>query len=346
MTLYGLDCSNHQGNMSSLGGVAASFFVHKLTEGTTYVDPNAAHNLSFARSRRIPVLGGYHFIRAGNGAGQADQFAARARQLFGHDLHGHLWQLDCESDATWADVRAFKQRWDAGTDHAPILFYTGDWWLQPRGWNVASLGFAGLWAAPNRGYVGAAQNVRASDWVAGYGGFSRITVLQYDARPSVGDTNQYQGGLAQLKALVAGRKDPEVYYTSVGRGSLSLKAGQTTSVHFTSAAANTGNFWGGGGYSVGAGSRLFMGDVTVTFNAALPGGIEVATRFAETDPDKDYAVAKAHPWAVLAPAAGIHEAHASTVSWVDRGHHLWVQLRASADLTVAGVWAKVGLLNG
>jgi hypothetical protein len=202
---YGLDASNHQGHQSSLGGVAARFYVHKLTEGTTYIDPYAAGNLEWARNQGIKLTGGYHFIRNGNGAGQADFFIAQAQRLFGQDLAGRMWQLDCESDASYDDIKAFKQRWDDRTGGAKILFYTGDWWLQPKGWNVAALGFVGLWAAPNRGYFGRANNLRpATDWRAGYGGFDKLTVLQYDARSAIGDTNMYDGTLAQLQALLRG----------------------------------------------------------------------------------------------------------------------------------------------
>lgn len=204
MTIYGIDASNHQGNQSSLGGVAASFYAHKLTEGTTYIDPYASRNLAWAKQQGITLRGGYHFIRKGNGSGQASFFIAQATRLFGANLRGFLWQLDCESDASLQDIADFKHRWDQVTGSAPIFFYTGDWWLEPRGWNIAALGFVGLWSAPNRGYVGKANAVRSGDWTANYGGFSRIAIVQYDARPAIGDTNQFNGSLAQLKALCAG----------------------------------------------------------------------------------------------------------------------------------------------
>jgi hypothetical protein len=224
VSVYGLDVSNHQGNLTGFGGVATSFLCHKLTEGTSYTDPYAADNLAFARSHAVPIRGGYHYIRSGNGSGEAAYFVARARALFGHDLRGGMWQLDCEKDASWADVKAFKQRWDELTGGVPILFYTGDWWLRPRGWDVASLGFAGLWAAPNRGYVGRADNVTGADHTAGYGGFDRLTLVQYDARASIGDTNVYAGSLAQLRALLAGGNsategdDDMPTYTSLSLG--------------------------------------------------------------------------------------------------------------------------------
>lgn len=148
------------------------------------------------------------------------------------------------------------------------------------------------------------------------------------------------------------KEDPEVYYTSVGRDRLALKAGQVVNVQFTDGAANTGKFWGydakakSGGYSVGAGGRLFTGDVTVELDKALPAGAQLATRFVETDPKKSYAVSKAHPWGLLVPAGDGLQAHAVTTSWVDPGKHLWVQLRATKDVTLLGVWAKVGLFNG
>ena len=246
MTIYGLDVSNHQGNLTGFGGVAASFLCHKLTEGTTYTDPYASHNLAFARRHHLPVLGGYHYVRAGDGAGQADYFVARARALFGHELRGHLWQLDCESDASWADVKAFKHRWDAATGGAPILFYSGDWWLSPRGWNVASLGFAGLWAAPNRGYVGKANNVRSGDWVAGYGGYDKLTILQYDARASIGDTNEYAGTLAALRELVS--EEDVMIETSLGASDTKLSFDDFTLIRWSKEYADPGHTHANGTY--------------------------------------------------------------------------------------------------
>lgn len=236
---YGLDISNHQGNMTSTGGVAAKFLISKLTEGTNYIDRYAQANLAWAKGQGIMLLGGYHYIRAGDGAAQARFFVARARELFGADLRGRLWQLDCEADASLAVIEVFKDEWDRLTGSTPILFYTGDWWLQPRGWNVAAHGFAGLWASPNRGYVGRANNVQAYDWVAGYGGFERLTILQYDARSAIGDVNQYQGTLAQLKALVTGTKPAEkeetmkLVYTSVScTRETPLKLGGVTQINW------------------------------------------------------------------------------------------------------------------
>ena len=251
MTIYGLDVSNHQGNMTTLGGVAAKFFISKLTEGTTFTDGNASHNLAFAKSNNIKLTGGYHFIRAGNGSAQADWFIKRARQLFGTELNGNLWQLDCEADATEADVRAFKARWDAVTGNVPIFFYTGDWWLQPRGWNVAAMGFAGLWSAPNAGYVGRANAVKATDWAGNYGGFGKITILQYDARSSVGDTNMFNGTLAQLQALCTRREpsgdgngedtDMKLVEVSLGASPMDLTFGSFGQVNWSEEYADPAN---------------------------------------------------------------------------------------------------------
>ena len=332
MTIYGLDVSNHQGDLASLGGVHASFFCHKLTEGTSYLDPNAAHNLAFARSRNISLLGGYHYIRAGNGAGQADYFAARARALFGHQLRGHLWQLDCESDATLADVTAFKKRWDAGTGSAPIFFYTGDWWLQPRGWDVAALGFAGLWAAPNRGYVGRAANVRPGDWSAGYGGYRTITILQYDARAAVGDADMYRGDLADLRALCAGSSPGKVkMYTSVNAHDVALTKGVARHIRFTSAGAPgawTPPKGDEGGYNVGVAHAAHVGTIALTGNSE---GARIRVRFVETDPAKSYRVHKRWPDGIIQESSGAH----TVTHWCDRAMHLWVEATAlDRDTTI------------
>ena len=336
MTIYGLDVSNHQGNLTGFGGVAASFLCHKLTEGTTYTDPYASHNLAFARRHHLPVLGGYHYVRAGDGAGQADYFVARARALFGHELRGHLWQLDCESDASWADVKAFKHRWDAATGGAPILFYSGDWWLSPRGWNVASLGFAGLWAAPNRGYVGKANNVRSGDWVAGYGGYDKLTILQYDARASIGDTNQYTGTITQLRDLCRGstpnpRRKVHMY-TSVNAHGVTLVKGEKKKIQFTSAGAAGawkkpyGDHGELGGYNVGVSHADHVGSISISGNTS---GARIRVRFIEIVTGG--VLHKNWPASIVADEVGVHTVN----HWNDQGSRLYVELEAlDSDTTV------------
>lgn len=260
-----------------------------------------------------------------------------------------------------ADAYAFRDAMRRRGYRVPL-------WYLPRGWiwsamgspNVADCGMQ-LVASNYIGkgsYASALYPGQAGAGWQSYGGMKPAIWQFTDGAKVAGkqvDANAFEGTRAELAALLTGttdQEDPEVYYTSVGAGRLTLRAGQVVNVQFTEGAANTGKFWGfnaktkGGGYSVGAGGRLFSGDVTVELDKALPAGVQIATRFVETDPKKNYAVSKAHPWGPLIPAGDGLQAHVATTSWVDPGKHLWVQLRASKDMTVSGVWAKVGLFNG
>lgn len=94
MTLQGIDVSAYQGanfNWNAYRG-RIGFAGVKISEGTTYADPDALRNVTALHALDIPVIG-YHFLHNGTGgqggAPQAEWFlkcAAEAGLRPGHDL--------------------------------------------------------------------------------------------------------------------------------------------------------------------------------------------------------------------------------------------------------------------
>ncbi|MFI5910927.1 glycoside hydrolase family 25 protein [Dactylosporangium sp. NPDC051541] len=206
MTIFGVDIAgSYQAgiNIHQLKNEGYAFVACKATEGTTYQAPHFDEWIPAIKAEGM-IPGAYHFLRNSDGAAQARFFLARLAKHGGPA--GMLVQLDCEADASWAVVQAFVAEWNARTGSYPFAFYTGDWWLQPRGWNVASL-TPYLWAAPNRGYTDSYTGDTANDWNAGYGGFTRMSIDQFTAKGTAGGIR----GNVDIDAV----RDPAVLATLV-----------------------------------------------------------------------------------------------------------------------------------
>lgn len=68
----------------------------------------------------------------------------------------------------------------------PIITYTGDWWQASHTWLKASADSPWLMAAPNAGYLSAYPGDSANHWVAGYGGWANLDIMQYRVAPVAG----------------------------------------------------------------------------------------------------------------------------------------------------------------
>lgn len=73
MTIFFPDVSGHEAGISLKGALAVAI---KITEGTTYVNPDWRRARSDAESRGAFAFG-YHFLHPGNGAGQARAYHAQ-----------------------------------------------------------------------------------------------------------------------------------------------------------------------------------------------------------------------------------------------------------------------------
>lgn len=227
--LYGVDVhARYQAGLDipRLRAEGYSFLVTKASEGLSIPAASGfsaaqfkARYLSWLEQTRgvgmIPGL--YHWIRAGRGAEQARFFHGLVVEAGGP--RGMLIQLDCEDDATYADVLAWRDEWAQLTGGHPILLYTGGWWWRPRGWDGAAI-TPHLWDSH---YLTAdadtipddpaafAGRIPADWWTPGYGNWPAATILQFTSRGDAGslgnnvDLNAFRGSLAELAALTGQR---------------------------------------------------------------------------------------------------------------------------------------------
>jgi lysozyme len=180
--------------------------VCKATEGVGYQDPKFDRDIPLIQASGM-IPGAYHFLRDGDGAAQARAFLTRVAQYGGPD--GWLIQLDCESDGYGPEMTAWAAEWNRLTGNHPFLIYSGAWWW-PR-----TNGFRGVdltphvWHShyvPGTGYGSTLyEQVPASGWKPGYGGWNEATILQFsDAGRVAGarlDVNAFRGTVEQLRAL-------------------------------------------------------------------------------------------------------------------------------------------------
>ena len=185
MTLFLLDVASYQGDLSPDDVVRAGFGAVNLKIshglGSRSVHPGLARWV--AEARRLGLgISTFHFLD-GSGTG-ADQAVHAYNQLVGLGLAGGTaHQCDCESTATEPVVREYLATMGLLLGR-PVALYTGDWWWQPRGWDVSALTDY-LWAAPNAGYLGAYPGDTSPHWQAGYAGWAELAVMQYAVAPLI-----------------------------------------------------------------------------------------------------------------------------------------------------------------
>lgn len=165
---HGIDVSHYQGRVSwgKAHAAGVDFAFAKATQGTGFVDSEVARNLAGMRAAGV-LPGAYHFLTAGRGAAQCDHFVRTVG-----DADGLLVALDVESNASYADVRAWVARWRELRPGHPVIVYTGrDLWKRTGGGDGATLG--PLWTAgiaPNR-YADGRSGLQRG-WLAARGSLS------------------------------------------------------------------------------------------------------------------------------------------------------------------------------
>lgn len=217
MALLGVDVSHYQSGASSPAWWTAAraagviFGFAKATQGVGYRDPTFAANTAAMRASGV-LPGAYHFIEAGDGAGQADVFTAAVGQVNGGTVAGMLCALDAESGG-WSDVQAFAARWRARTPH-PLIIYTGAWfWVGVIG-NPNGSGLGPLWhsrypganpGSPKTQWDALGGAARAGGFTPGYGGWVKALIWQFSHNARIGtttcDANAFDGDPTQLAAL-------------------------------------------------------------------------------------------------------------------------------------------------
>lgn len=203
------DISNWQGGIDAAQIVREGYaaVVCKASEGTTFTDPDFVNWVAEIRAAG-GIPGAYHYIRAGNGAGQAHHFMDRIGAAGGLG-GGMIIQLDCEADSSWQDIQDFASTWNGATGNHKFLIYTGAWWWSPRGWPGVSL-TPYLWhshyvTGPSDYGSVMYERVDPAWWTPGYGGWPRATMLQFTSQAIVAgqkvDVSAFEGTLDELKAL-------------------------------------------------------------------------------------------------------------------------------------------------
>lgn len=208
------DISNWQAgiNIEQVVREGYAAVVCKATEGGTFNDKQFDNWIPRIRKAGA-IPGAYHYLRAGNGAAQARHFLNRLKRHGGPD--GMLIQLDNEKDASWDTTKDWVKEWNRLTGNHPILMYTGAWWWKPRGWDGEKL-TPYLWHSRYVNGTGTGsklyEKVPASWWTPGYGGWDKVTVLQFSSKGKVAgkqiDVNAFRGTLAQLRALTRPASNP------------------------------------------------------------------------------------------------------------------------------------------
>lgn len=213
MTVFGCDFSSAQGNPDwAEVDRMTSFGWEKVTEGTWYVNPfwngpdgrnRAAMEARADATGFIP--GAYHFLEAGDGAAQADHFAAHAG-----NLHGWAIMVDVEPTARsqpgLADARAFVSRCRKLYPRHPITGYIPQWYWGDRRTTFIDILFASRYVfgtgTPSELY----KKVTPRMWEA-YGGRTPA-LLQFTDRAIVSgvaglvDCSAYRGTTHELRRLL------------------------------------------------------------------------------------------------------------------------------------------------
>lgn len=193
--LLGRDLSHWDGPAPDLSGL--SFVLCKATEGISYDDPSYKAHLALATAKGL-IVGSYHFLHPGDGAGQAIDFLDVAK---GSAIH--LYAVDVEMLAdnrthpTYSDLAAFHHKFHQFLPgHKLIVYSYQSFWEGPFGNPVHSCPDCVLWTS----------YLHPDTWPAPYGGFSGVTVHQYATTPV--DRDRFDGTWAQLAELGSPRPAP------------------------------------------------------------------------------------------------------------------------------------------
>lgn len=196
MTIFFPDISSYEAGLTIQPGTVA--VVAKAAEGTYYQDAQY-QNFKAQAAHVGAVFSAYHFLKAGNGAGQAD---------YCHAMVGSTpVMLDVETEGTSkptvADCAAFIARMRALGGRVWGAYFP-QWFWQQVGGNLASLGVAIV----SSNYT--AYSDTGPGWTP-YGGVTPVIWQYTDKQPYGGQTmdfNAYKGTVAALAALINGTTTP------------------------------------------------------------------------------------------------------------------------------------------
>ncbi|MFE9960575.1 GH25 family lysozyme [Micromonospora sp. NPDC005299] len=219
--VWGWDASNHDWGRGAMDLQAAraagvSFFTHKVSEGSDWLDSHYKEAMDRARAARIPVVGAYHVLYPGDAKSQAKFFfdQVNAKTPWHKDVP-FIWQCDAEKfdnmvrEPNRIEIIDFLdelKRLAGGKGYfiayAPRWLY-GDS-LKPFPYDLWASDYTGS-GAP-RPFKEQYQGVPAASWQAFSG--RKPTILQFASDAVTGtqpttDANRFAGSLADLINLTA-----------------------------------------------------------------------------------------------------------------------------------------------
>ncbi|HEU4542985.1 MAG TPA: GH25 family lysozyme [Jiangellaceae bacterium] len=157
----------------------------QLTGKAGYVFPHAREYVDKARALGMGVCV-YHWLDGrASGALQAER-TWRSIEALGGDLAHQVDCEDTESPATWPIWRDYVNAMQNQLQRH-VINYSGDWfWDHPdRRWPGSTL-TPYHWAMPNRGALDDYPGDTSSHWLAGYGGWTSLAIMQYAVAPAAG----------------------------------------------------------------------------------------------------------------------------------------------------------------
>lgn len=201
MTIWFPDVSNNDGAMTMEAGTVV--ICAKTTEGTYFIDGTYQHYINEAH-RVGAAFFGYHFLRAGNAA-------AQAQYLKNHD-HGFPQMLDIE--AAYGSCPSYQDCLDFTKAYRALGGVLNDWYLPHWVW-------AGYWGSPDLSearslgiFITASDYTTYSDNGPGWAAYGGVTpkVWQYtDQLHYAGnliDFNAFKGTVAEFSALLGASVPP------------------------------------------------------------------------------------------------------------------------------------------
>jgi hypothetical protein len=196
MTIFFPDISSYEAGLTIQPDTVA--VIAKATEGTYYRDAEYS-NFKAQAAKVGAIFSAYHFLKAGNAAGQAD---------YCHAMVGSTpVMLDVETEGssmpTVTDVATFIARMHALGGRVWGA-YIPRWYWQQVGGDLAALGVA----------IVSSSYTTYSDSGPGWAPYGGVTptAWQYTNKQAYGgqalDFNAYKGTVQQLAALIAGTGTP------------------------------------------------------------------------------------------------------------------------------------------
>jgi hypothetical protein len=202
VTLYGIDIASYQAglDLAEVKSEGFDFVIAKVTQGSSYVDPQWPTFRDGARANGL-ILVGYHYVTV-------DAPAAQARNLVDHlgDV-GIPVMLDFEAGSGYLDnFWAVADAITAAGGHVALSYIPRWYWRR-----IGSRDLTGVPALVASGYVpgtGYASTLYPGDhsklW-AGYGGIEPVILQFTDAATVAGhnvDADAYRGTADQLQRLI------------------------------------------------------------------------------------------------------------------------------------------------